>query len=490
MAGNRVTWDIGDAQPQVHYVYRSETPMDTDTLPSPLASVGGDVSVYEDVGDIVKGDTFYYRVDAEDTGGAIASGEETVFNAYGFKRDIHDIFNDGSIIATYNFNDNANDAGGNYNGTETDIAYGDGIVGKALSDSFTEIPITTELDNGYSFSAWIYMVGRDDNISQFFFTSLELYYAGGLSNGNNEFRIGHKGTLYNFNNTLENNKWQHVVVSQPASGDPIVYLNKAPQTKTGESLGYPEDAIPGVSSVTIGDYEWKGKIDQARFFNRTLSQEEVNELYAQGEHALKDDLLRDGSTVSKFMFNRTAYDSKQDLFGQWTGSKTYANTASGVVADFTGDNYIDLDNHDYGTLFDYDNNFTITFSVLTGEFSFGFTNSENNTGFVLEYDSGSVTLMTATESGSTGNYNVNIASVPYGSDDIVTIVKTGNQTFEIYVTGVLVSTVNPTNTGTFDMQKYSIANSGRQASAGQIKYFVIHNRALTGTEVTTLQNNL
>ena len=79
-AGNKITWEIGLYNPDTYYIYRSDSPMDPNNLPTPIATLGTGVSEYLDTDNIVEGNTYYYRVDAEKKGLYIP-GYETRYKA-------------------------------------------------------------------------------------------------------------------------------------------------------------------------------------------------------------------------------------------------------------------------------------------------------------------------------------------------------------------------------------------------------------------------
>ena len=254
-----------------HRIYKSSSYFTKNNLPAPLVDLGPDVTEYTDTTSN-EGESWYivgsYLGNYEVYTRPFVAGTYTAY--------FHDIFADNSIIATYPLDYDANDLGDNYNGTEKDTAYALGAIRYALRASSIEIPITTELDNGYSFSAWIYPENLSGDTVQSFLTSLENYIA--LTLSGNTFTVYYKGTYYEYN-TLSNDQWHHVVVCQPQNGEPTVYFNKTAQTKTQE-VSY--NTVDSVSSFDIGnEYNWEGKIDQVRLFNRMLSQEEVNTLYKE-----------------------------------------------------------------------------------------------------------------------------------------------------------------------------------------------------------------
>lgn len=69
--GIRLQWRDRNVAEESHRVYRSETPMDPLALPTPLATLGPDVDLYDD-GTVETGKTYYYRV------AAVAAGIEAL----------------------------------------------------------------------------------------------------------------------------------------------------------------------------------------------------------------------------------------------------------------------------------------------------------------------------------------------------------------------------------------------------------------------------
>lgn len=61
--GTRITWEEFNISEEGHRVYRSESSIDTQNLPTPHAELGPDVTQYDD-GDTVPGTTYFYLVSA------------------------------------------------------------------------------------------------------------------------------------------------------------------------------------------------------------------------------------------------------------------------------------------------------------------------------------------------------------------------------------------------------------------------------------------
>lgn len=72
--GFRLTWLDLNASEEGHYIYRSTSPMDPQNLPTPIATLGPNVGLYDD-GNIVEGLTYYYRVGAF-SGSAVMVSDE------------------------------------------------------------------------------------------------------------------------------------------------------------------------------------------------------------------------------------------------------------------------------------------------------------------------------------------------------------------------------------------------------------------------------
>ena len=201
-----------------------------------------------------------------------------------------DVFEDGSCVALYQFDNNANDTGGVYNGIEKgDISYKAGKYNKAiyLNGNNAYVDLGNQMDDAYySFSFWadwsntsrkwerIFDFGehqgsnwqclicrRDD-------TNILCYKNG----GNN---------IYSDDGCIINNELHFYAVVQ---NEGTVYFYRDgklfSETTTSErpkthSRSY---CYIGKSNWS-GDKIYKGIIDQLRIFNRPLTSDEVSQLY-------------------------------------------------------------------------------------------------------------------------------------------------------------------------------------------------------------------
>lgn len=93
--GVRLTWEENNPDEDGHRVYRSESPMDPESLPSPLATLGADVTSYDDT-TAVDETLYYYRVSSYKGSEEQVSDEisftpipNTVYVIYGDGTDIY-----------------------------------------------------------------------------------------------------------------------------------------------------------------------------------------------------------------------------------------------------------------------------------------------------------------------------------------------------------------------------------------------------------------
>lgn len=206
----------------------------------------------------------------------------------------HNIFGDGSTVATYNLDGNVNDLGSTYNGTLGSGTFTTGKYGQALGgygSSFNTYPCVT---NNFTYSFWV-KLGSTTGLQRFMQS-----YNGHLNYGiifNNDAKIGvyHVGTglsyLLTDSITLDTN-WHHIVYTKSSSTGAILYYDGTPLiTQSGQTGAL--DTSSGNNSfignnLTNSDGEFGALIDQVRIFNKALTQTEVTSLF--NEQVTKFDL--------------------------------------------------------------------------------------------------------------------------------------------------------------------------------------------------------
>jgi len=216
---------------------------------------------------------------------------------------IVDIFGDGSGIALYQLDGNANDTGGNYNGTPTAISYAEAKFsdGGVLNGSTSVIAVphndAFNSDNG-SYSGWFNTSDVDADIHGLIWkcpdttpnTSI------GISctvDGSIKIQFGNGSSAFISLSTFATNSidyrdgvWHHFcVIKEYGTGDTLsIYMDGAfivsSQFSTEHVLQNTNEFVFGkVSSASTAARYFKGSIDQFRIFNKALSGSEVLELY-------------------------------------------------------------------------------------------------------------------------------------------------------------------------------------------------------------------
>ena len=214
--------------------------------------------------------------------------------------DTTDIFGDSSGVALYSLDYDASDAGGNYDGTPTDVEFGvDGqinygarfngssnyidtgiggsVLGELFSVSFwfktsTTGTFQTIFDNGgnTSGSTGFAIIIPTDNILKATFTN------SGGGGGIDVFTLS-------TNTTVTDGNWHHCVLTYNDESAKIYLDNGTPITGTNT-----EPFTQAANNLRIGAYyadgtllEFNGSLDQVRIFNKELSSSEVSTLYAE-----------------------------------------------------------------------------------------------------------------------------------------------------------------------------------------------------------------
>ena len=210
-------------------------------------------------------------------------------------------FGDSSELALYKFEDNANDAEGNYNGTASNVTYASGYIDKAAvfnglqtsSASYIDISSATTTPVS-SISFWFKTTVKNS-------TNANILAAGGSSSTrtgfsirrnssgflNVEFTKGTPGSTQTVtgNQDITDGVWHNFILSMASDNTFVVYLDGQSHisgTRThftnGQSRSQSINRF-GSDSVAIGANAFGGSIDQVRIFNRALDSGEVDALY-------------------------------------------------------------------------------------------------------------------------------------------------------------------------------------------------------------------
>jgi hypothetical protein len=266
--------------------------------------------------------------------------------------DTLDILGDGSCIATYQLDGNANDLSGNYSGTPTDVSYGVGEFDLAgvFNGSSSKIDISSLSIplNDFSYSLWF---KANDTSS---YQILILHENGGRSYGiqlNNDANIGSYmlnssgGTEYLLSNgiTIDTN-WHNVVITKSSTQGHKIYYDG---NNIATDAAFTGNLLSGNFSNFLGSSGgagfFNGSIDQVRIFNKALSAGEVTILYNETACTKAActgttntlDILGDGSCVATYPLD----GSPADLSGNYNGVQTDVTYPVGefdLAASFNG----------------------------------------------------------------------------------------------------------------------------------------------------------
>ena len=246
-----------------------------------------------------------------------------------------DIFGDGSAVALYELDENANDTGTNPYGTGA-IDSGQSAVFNGSSskiDITGQIPTSTTSD--YAISTWV----NADNLGSAGRVIFSNFGAGGsFGTGqagiyiwNSKLRIyiyagtGSSFHVYDASSSISTGQWYHIAVNidinAGTSTSLTAYINNEAVTLTFVAT----TTISGNSSTQFGTAQathfWDGKIDQARIYSAALSSSDVLNL-------IKETNVPTANLVAWYKFDGNANDSQGSNNGTWSGTEAYADPAT------------------------------------------------------------------------------------------------------------------------------------------------------------------
>ncbi len=222
------------------------------------------------------------------------------------------------LLLDYKFNGNTDDSSGNgYHGLNYRGNFVEDRLGNPFSaivfngiDSYVDLPNIIELkpDLPVSFSFWVRYDSEDYRDRELFNTSFEedvstgISFNSQISSGN--YAINYGNGVYNYspstrqtyvsNSIIETGSWHYVVVVINSVSDMKLYVdcveNEGVYSGSGSSLQYSD--TPG----SIGRHDrdmnlpanyFKGALDDFRYWNRALTDDEINILCEQlSTHAI------------------------------------------------------------------------------------------------------------------------------------------------------------------------------------------------------------
>ena len=253
--------------------------------------------------------------------------------------DIHDIFDDSSAIATYQFEDDATDLGGSHDGTANSVTYEVGKFDKsAIFSSSVDSNILTDIvgvfnnTNAFSISFWMKTSGNVGSYTDAIFGNgdgtTNGYKIGCLisveTDGTISFsrRDGAAADTKIFTSALDDGNWYHVAAIFTGSHK-YLYVDGVSVADGASTLSATNNAmrIGTYSSAAHTDEYYDGGLDQVRIFNKALSEYEVHVLLEENgvvNTRSIHDVFEDSSAVSTYQFE----DDVTDLGGTNDGTPT------------------------------------------------------------------------------------------------------------------------------------------------------------------------
>ena len=237
---------------------------------------------------------------------------------------IHNIFNDGSNIATYQLNGNANSLGGTYNATAVNVTYEEGKFGQAAkfngSSSYINnfnLPDSTNV----TISTWVKLNATPTLnfiYGQINSGGADVTMGVSLAITSNGLRIYQNNISYKeFNFSFNIGVWYnivHIVEGTTAS----VYVNN---TLVG-GHNFSSNRLPfNNANFAFGKFgawgsnPFNGSMDQIRVFNRALSAQEVNTLYTETKVSVNAQLnINQGTFIYPKGLGARGYIKSSDIF--------------------------------------------------------------------------------------------------------------------------------------------------------------------------------
>ena len=195
-------------------------------------------------------------------------------------------------LAYYKLDSNANDSSGNgYNGTASNITYGNGRFNEAAnfngSSSYVTLSdsITTQMgNNNFSFSFWVYFNTLTQYDTPIAFQKNYRYLVDTATAGVVSFYDG--TSLSTPSSTIATGNWYNIVVTKSSTAGRKIYVNgsvaasdSSNTNAINEASSSGKNLIGAYNSSGTYYYHLDGSIDQVRIFSSVLAAGDVEDLY-------------------------------------------------------------------------------------------------------------------------------------------------------------------------------------------------------------------
>ena len=434
-----------------------------------------------------------------------------------------DIFADSSALALYEFEGNANDTGGTYNGTATNVVYNEydgtasnvtystGKFGQAAvfngSSSYIDLGNNSSNNNStFSVSLWFNTSGHSSTatlINNGGANSQETgYFLGLLSSGYLRFNSTGVGSIDGSVNYADGN-WHNVVMTLN-NGAYNIYVDGNTTPVISGTGAFTTTAtrptwIGKFSHSTANIEYWDGKIDQVRIYDKAISAADVTTLYNETVATASTNItLEVPSLVAYYKMNDAT-----DETGSYDGTPTNVNFnvagKFGNAGEFNGSSSSIDTNYPWAFTSIYSISFwaktsTInTRQIMTGVLASSGANASGRFGFGF---TSSNTFEFYIANGSSFYQNTSVSSISYQDNQWHNYIVVVNGTsIKLYVDGNTTPIANLTSTvlGTTSSDSLFIGKFGAYPGVyfnGSIDQVRIFDKAITANEVTTLYNEV
>jgi hypothetical protein len=256
---------------------------------------------------------------------AISSSEVTTLygeNNASTTKSTTDIFDDGSGVALYEFEEGAKDKGNA--GTAIDSGQSASFIG--TSSNYIQLPsgIDTILNTkNFGLSFWVKApnavtdaVFSTETTNSTFQIHANWGFAGAyglLNGGGSDINLG---AIDSF--------WHHIVVTSDGSSSYKGYFDKV--YKGASAYRQTSNVGTFLGAHPSGGFNLVGEIDQVRIFNRQLSQSDINSLYSETSPSTVD-YFSDGNGKALYRLDGNANDTSGFYNATWNGTAAYSGPA-------------------------------------------------------------------------------------------------------------------------------------------------------------------
>ena len=391
-------------------------------------------------------------------------------------------------------------------------------AGAYFNGSNSRIDITRPFPNqqAYSVSFWFFAENNPAS-SMRVFDSSENDWSGMFqfihaSDGKGYYYVGNGSSSESGQITtasITDGTWKHIVcVYDPDGGSTSgkTYINGSLDSSFNAAAASPND---GNTSMTIGcmnrtsgtkDKFFEGKLDQVRFFTKSLSSSEVSTLYAETDVESLDPLsedttdtlqvLGDSSCVATYRFE----NNEDDLSGNYDGTGTeiqYAAGRYGQAASFNGSTS-NVDIGSFGSVFQQDFSVSLWFNLDSlSAFNNLFSAQDDYYVYIMARNDISK-VRTSIEVAPSTAYIIDSGTISTDRWYHAVITVSSTDGFKFYMDNELQGTQSGatgnlrTMSGKSFLGAYQASSTFQYPTDGRIDQVRIFNKALSASEVTTL----